>query len=69
VLSIPQDQIGRWDHFFDRGGTSLSAIQLAINLDRAVSFADVSSHPILARLAGLVDSRSKRDPVRSLASS
>jgi Phosphopantetheine attachment site. len=58
VLSIPPDQIGRWDHFFDLGGTSLSAVQLAINLDRAVSLADVGSHPILAHLAGLVDSRS-----------
>jgi hypothetical protein len=37
VLSIPTDQIGRRDHFFDRGGTSLSAVKLAITLDRAVS--------------------------------
>ena len=32
----PQDQIGRLDHFFDRGGSSLSAVKLAIALDRAV---------------------------------
>ncbi len=31
VLGIPQEQIGRLDHFFDRGGTSLSAVKLAIN--------------------------------------
>ena len=37
VLSIPQDQIGRRDHFFDRGGTSLSAVKLAVTLERAVS--------------------------------
>ncbi|WP_369244530.1 amino acid adenylation domain-containing protein [Streptomyces sp. R41] len=58
VLGIPQSQIGRRDHFFDRGGTSLSAVKLAITLDRAVSLKDVTGHPILADLAGLVDGRS-----------
>src|SRR5258708_28068942 len=47
VLGIPQDQIGRRDHFFDRGGTSLSAVQLAITLDRVVSLKDVTRHPVL----------------------
>ncbi|MET9661942.1 amino acid adenylation domain-containing protein [Streptomyces sp. NPDC006510] len=60
VLGIPQNQIGRRDHFFDRGGTSLSAVKLAIVLDRAVSLKDVTRHPILADLAGLVDGRSER---------
>ncbi|WP_455351427.1 non-ribosomal peptide synthetase [Streptomyces sp. SYSU K217416] len=59
VLGIPQDQIGRLDRFFDRGGTSLSAVQLAITLDRAVSLKDVTRHPVLADLAGLVDGRSE----------
>jgi len=58
VLGIPQDQIGRCDHFFDRGGTSLSAVKLAITLDRAVSLKEVTRHPILADLAGIVDGRS-----------
>ncbi|NMO55196.1 amino acid adenylation domain-containing protein [Actinoplanes sp. TBRC 11911] len=57
VLGIPQDQIGRQDHFFDRGGTSLSAVKVAITLDRAVSLADLTQHPILADLAGLIDGR------------
>ncbi|KAB2349075.1 non-ribosomal peptide synthetase [Actinomadura rudentiformis] len=57
VLGIPQDQIGRRDHFFDRGGTSLAAVKLAITLDRAVSLKDITRHPILAELAGLVDGR------------
>ena len=39
--------IGRHDHFFDRGGTSLSAVKLAIALDRAVSHNDVASIPSL----------------------
>ncbi|MFF9649558.1 amino acid adenylation domain-containing protein [Streptomyces sp. NPDC014622] len=60
VLGIPQDEIGRRDHFFDRGGTSLSAVKLAIVLDRAVSLKDVTGHPILADLAGLIDGRSVR---------
>ncbi|MFF1842463.1 amino acid adenylation domain-containing protein [Streptomyces sp. NPDC058232] len=59
VLGIPENQIGRRDHFFDRGGTSLSAVKLAITLDRAVSLKDVTRHPILADLAGLVDGRSE----------
>src|SRR5450755_4467363 len=60
VLGIPQDQIGRQDHFFDRGGTSLSAVKLAVTLDRAVSLTDITGHPILADLAGRVDGRSER---------
>ena len=55
VLGIPVDQIGRRDHFFDRGGTSLSAVKLAITLNRAVSLKDVTRHPILTDLAGLVE--------------
>ena len=60
VLGVPQDQISRRDHFFDRGGTSLSAVKLAVNLDRAFSLKDLTSHPVLADLAALVDGRSER---------
>jgi amino acid adenylation domain-containing protein len=63
VLGIPQEGIGRLDHFFERGGTSLSAVRLAIILDRAVSLKDVTRHPILADLARLVDGRSQRQIV------
>jgi amino acid adenylation domain-containing protein len=58
VLGIPQEQISWRDHFFDRGGTSLSAVKLAITLDRAVSLKEVTRHPILADLAGVVDGTS-----------
>ncbi len=58
VLGIPKDQIGRRDHFFDLGGTSLSAVRLVIALDRAVSLKDLTGHPILADLATLIDGRS-----------
>ncbi|WP_151483927.1 non-ribosomal peptide synthetase [Streptomyces albicerus] len=55
ALGIPRDRVGRRDHFFDRGGTSLSAVRLAIALDRAVSLKDVTRHPVLADLAEVVD--------------
>ncbi|MFL6064575.1 MAG: non-ribosomal peptide synthetase [Friedmanniella sp.] len=60
VLGIPAHQIGRQDSFFDRGGTSLSAVKLAIVLKRAVSLKDLLRHPVLADLAEFVDGRSER---------
>ncbi|MET8299053.1 amino acid adenylation domain-containing protein [Streptomyces sp. NPDC006678] len=57
VLGVPPDRIGPRDHFFDRGGTSLSAVKLAVALNRAVSLKDVARHPVLADLAALVDGR------------
>ncbi|EPD66415.1 non-ribosomal peptide synthetase [Streptomyces sp. HGB0020] len=57
VLGVSADRIGRRDHFFDRGGTSLSAVKLAIALDRAITLKDVTRHPVLADLAGLLDQR------------
>ena len=60
VLGIPEDQIGRQDHFFDRGGTSLSAVKLAIALKRAVSLTDITRNPVLADLARMVDGKSER---------
>jgi amino acid adenylation domain-containing protein len=60
VLGIAAEQVSRRDHFFDRGGTSLSAVKLAVALERAVSLSDLARHPVLADLAGLVDERSRR---------
>jgi amino acid adenylation domain-containing protein len=60
VLGIPKGQIGRRDHFFDVGGTSLSALRLVIALDRAVSFKDVTAHPTLADQAALIDRKGVR---------
>jgi amino acid adenylation domain-containing protein len=37
VLGVAPDGISRHDNFFDRGGSSLLAVKLAIALDRAVS--------------------------------
>jgi hypothetical protein len=55
VLGVPAEEIGRRDHFFDRGGSSLSAVKLAIALNRAVSLKDITRHPVLAELASLLD--------------
>ncbi len=58
VLGVARNGVGRHDHFFDRGGTSLSGVRLAIALDRTVTLPDLVQHPVLADLARLVDSRS-----------
>jgi acyl-coenzyme A synthetase/AMP-(fatty) acid ligase len=57
----PPTDIGRHDHFLDRGGTSLAAVKLAIILNRAVSLKDLTRHPVLTDLAVLMDQRSKPD--------
>ncbi|MFR9805891.1 non-ribosomal peptide synthetase [Pseudonocardia sp. RS010] len=55
ILGVPEEEIGRHDHFFDRGGSSLSAVKLAVALDRAVSLKDITRNPVLADLAALLD--------------
>jgi surfactin synthase thioesterase subunit len=67
VLGIPESRIGRGDSFGDLGGTSLSAVRLAVALDREVSLKDVTSHPVLADLAALVDGQT--DPQAGLLQS
>lgn len=69
VLGVPQDHIGRRNHFFDRGGSSLSAVKLAVALDRAVSLKDITAHPVLTDLAALVDNRPQRHATEPLTSS
>ncbi|MBK1783312.1 non-ribosomal peptide synthetase [Prauserella cavernicola] len=60
VLGVSASRIGRRDHFFELGGTSLSAVKLAVALDRAVTLADVTAHPVLADQAALLDGRSEQ---------
>ncbi len=62
VLGVPADGIGRRDDFFDLGGTSLSAVRLAVALDRAVSPRDLTARPVLADLAALIDERAPVTP-------
>lgn len=63
VLGVAADRVGRRDNFFDRGGTSLSAVKVAVSLDREVSLKDLVRHPVLTDLASLIDERSTREPI------
>jgi aryl carrier-like protein len=63
VLGVPQHRLDRQDHFFDRGGTSLSAVKLAIILNRAVTYRDVREHPTLAQLAHLLEQRTPQPAI------
>lgn len=65
VLGVPKAQIGRHGHFFKMGGTSLSALKLAIALDRAMSIKDLIAHPILADQAALLDRRPRQEVPKS----
>ena len=58
VLGLPVGRIGGQDSFFALGGTSLSAVKLAVLLKRAVSIKDIMQTPILADLAALLEASS-----------
>jgi amino acid adenylation domain-containing protein len=60
LLGVPRHRIGRRDHFFDSGGTSLTAVKLTLALNRAVSLKDITRHPVLADLAALLDGTGRR---------
>ncbi|MCW7942508.1 peptide synthetase [Streptomyces hygroscopicus] len=62
LLGLPEHRIGRQDHFFDSGGTSLAAVKLTLALDRAVSLKDITRHPVLADLAALLDGAARQHP-------
>ncbi|MFJ8191982.1 acyl carrier protein [Streptomyces sp. NPDC096094] len=49
--------MGRGDDFFGLGAASLSAVRLAVRLDRAISLRDLTGHPALAEPALLLDTR------------
>ena len=59
VLGVPVEQVTRQDNFFDQGGTSLSAVKLAIALRREVSLTDINRNAVLTDLARLIDNRSR----------
>ncbi|WP_225077577.1 amino acid adenylation domain-containing protein [Streptomyces sp. CoT10] len=62
LLGLPEQTIGRRDHFFDLGATSLSAVKLTIALNRAVSLKDITRHPVLAELAACLDGTARQRP-------
>ncbi|GAA1498317.1 non-ribosomal peptide synthetase [Paeniglutamicibacter kerguelensis] len=61
VLGIPAGRIGGQDSFFALGGTSLSAVKLAVLLKRAVSIKDIMQTPVLTDLATLLGASSLED--------
>jgi hypothetical protein len=67
VLGIPAGRIGGQDSFFALGGTSLSAVKLAVLLKRAVSIKDIMQTPILADLATLLEASSLEDAAEAPA--
>jgi amino acid adenylation domain-containing protein len=56
VLEVPVEQVSRCDDFFDRG-SSLSAVKLAVTLERKVSLREITRNPVLADLAALLDEK------------
>ena len=68
VLGVPLPRISRHDDFFECGGTSLSAVKLAIILDRTVSHRDVVEHPTLGELTDLFAQRAPRHPIEPVTS-
>jgi hypothetical protein len=60
VLGIPAERIGSRDDFFALGGTSLSAVKLVVQLERAIGLKELSERPMLADMAAWLDDRSSR---------
>ncbi|WP_234019745.1 amino acid adenylation domain-containing protein [Streptomyces sp. CNS654] len=55
VLAIPVAEITRHHHFFESGGTSLSAVRLGIEIGAQASLEDIAKNPVLADLARVMD--------------
>ncbi len=55
ALSLPVEQIGGDDHFFEIGGGSLSALRMVAQLDGLITLQQLISHPVLSELAAIVD--------------
>ncbi|MFI5557886.1 amino acid adenylation domain-containing protein [Amycolatopsis japonica] len=57
LLGLSASSVDRNDNFFDRGGSSLSAIRLVVKLGKQVSLLDIASNPVLSDLAAVMDKR------------
>ncbi|MFE2373286.1 amino acid adenylation domain-containing protein [Streptomyces sp. NPDC059398] len=57
ILRADPSRIGRTTHFYEAGGTSLTAVRLAISLDRLVTVKELAATPVLADLADLLQRR------------
>lgn len=57
LLGVDEAAIARDTHFFERGGSSLLAVKMAVRLQKAVTLPEIGRHPVLADLAALLDER------------
>ncbi|WP_328318527.1 non-ribosomal peptide synthetase [Streptomyces sp. NBC_00388] len=57
ILKVDPSRISRTTHFYEAGGTSLTAVRLAIALDRLVTVKELAATPVLADLADLLHRR------------
>ncbi len=55
VLDLPVDRIGRHDHFFELGGSSLAALRMVAALDGLVRLDEMISDPVLSALAARME--------------
>ncbi|MEX3107514.1 MULTISPECIES: amino acid adenylation domain-containing protein [unclassified Streptomyces] len=62
ALGVPLERIGRDDHFFHLGGTSLTAVRFVVKLDRAISLKQLIGTPVLSDLAALLDAGADSRP-------
>ncbi|MFE3828670.1 amino acid adenylation domain-containing protein [Streptomyces sp. NPDC059092] len=62
LLRVPEQRIASGTRFTDLGGTSLSAIRLAIELDRQVTVAELRDTPTVADVAALLDRKAATVP-------
>ncbi|MCE0446770.1 phosphopantetheine-binding protein [Streptomyces tricolor] len=53
-MRVPPERIGRGSRFTELGGTSLTAIKLAVALDRVVSVGELAHTPTVAEVAALL---------------
>ncbi|MFH8348655.1 amino acid adenylation domain-containing protein [Streptomyces sp. NPDC018045] len=63
VLRIPVESIGRDQHFFESGGTSLSAVRLGVAIGDAVALEDIVRLPVLSELAAAMDENDQQKDV------
>ncbi|MDL5158360.1 non-ribosomal peptide synthetase [Actinomycetospora termitidis] len=57
LLGVDEDALTPDTHFFERGGSSLLAVKMAVRLKKAVTLQEIAAHPVLADLAALLDER------------
>ncbi|MEW2219052.1 amino acid adenylation domain-containing protein [Streptomyces sp. NPDC006990] len=65
VLNIPVAEISRRQHFFESGGTSLSAVRLGVESGGTASIEDIVNNPVLAELARVMDEHTQQGKEQS----